>query len=153
MILTLQLEESLAKHLQKQAMKQKVSLTNFIHHFLDVHWGRTEQDEVANNNESEQPNIDEKDEVVLFQDHSYHQEQQGYVDDDDEYWEHLYAELREMDPELEDEIDRVYGTGTDLLHNTAGIFGKGLPDEEVRYIVESPELSQQSLWITSHNET
>jgi len=71
--------------------------------------------------------------------------QPTHIRNDDAYWEQIYAELREIDPEHETNIERTYGTGLDLLQNTAGILGQGLATGVVQYIVESPKLSQQSL--------
>ncbi len=34
-----------------------------------------------------------------------------------------------------------------LLYETAGMLGGDLPDDEVRYIVESPDLAQENLYL------
>lgn len=36
-----------------------------------------------------------------------------------------------------------------LLHQTAGMLGGSLPADEVRYIIESPELAQENLYFNA----
>ena len=157
MNLTLQLDEPLAMRLQKQAAMHKVSLTEFVYQFLDTHWGEatpeptTTSDLDVFDDEWDDDDWDEwnSDEWL---DHEGSNSQQHHNRHDSSHWETIYAELRELDPEHEAEIDRKYGTGIDVLHNSSGLIDTGLPVEEIRYIIESPELSQQSIWVESNLE-
>ncbi|MEM7538353.1 MAG: hypothetical protein AAF639_39660 [Chloroflexota bacterium] len=165
MFVKIQFQESIFSRLQRKATNLQISIEELIHRFVDMQLGdgakmngtqsnsaqallqplnEWEDDEWEDDDEWIEDEWD--DEAVLNVQHPTH------IRNDDEYWEQVYAELREIDPEHEAYIEHTYGTGIDLLNNTAGILGKGLPQGVVQYIVESPELSQQSLWSTSSQE-
>lgn len=150
MILTLQLDTPLAVRLQTQATIQKVSLAEFVHQFLDTHWGEIKQKNEPELEPFEQEWSDDdwdewsSDEWIYNE--TSNSKQQNHIQNDGAYWEQVYTELRDSDPDHEAEIDRKYGKGIEILHNSSGLIDTGLPVEEIRYILESPNLSQQSIW-------
>ncbi|MEM7538924.1 MAG: hypothetical protein AAF639_42600 [Chloroflexota bacterium] len=174
MHLTLQLDEPWATRLQTQATKQQVSVTEFIYQFLDKHWsGVTESDAVNDGTEQiVSQYTDDPFAPVVMQDgeiwtdddlDEWHNDdwiekelanptQHPHIRSDDAYWEKIYAEMRAIDPEHEAEMDRKYGTGLEALYKTAGMIDTGLPAEEIRYLIESPELSQENIWLTLQKE-
>ena len=139
MFIKLQFKESIFSTLQREATNLQISIEELIHRFVDVQLGSKKKtnevqldqtqdlvqtidgsDDEAWNDEDDWIDDDWNDEQVL------NLAQPTHIRNDDAYWEQIYAEMREIDPEHEANIERNYGTGHDLLQNTAGIWGKSL---------------------------
>jgi len=155
MNLTLELDEPLALRLQRQASQEQLSVAEFICQFLEIHW--VEQKEKSESvsesiTDSEQfefswddSDWEEWDNDDWIQNEASNLQQPNHIPNDDTYWKKIYAELKAIDPEHEAQIEEKYGPN--FLDNTSHLIDTGLPDEEVRYLVESPELSEQSYWV------
>lgn len=53
----------------------------------------------------------------------------------------------EQDDDLLDDNTYTLEENLQLLYETAGMLGGDLPDDEVRYIIESPDLAQENLYL------
>lgn len=69
----------------------------------------------------------------------------------DEIAEETSLEIEVHLPIQEDElrvaVDDSFAQALALLHQTSGLLHSDLPDEEVRYLVESSELAEENLWL------
>lgn len=49
--------------------------------------------------------------------------------------------------ELQVAVDDSFAQALALLHQTSGLLHSDLPDDEVRYLIESSELAEENLWL------
>lgn len=59
-------------------------------------------------------------------------------------------DLLEDDARLEDAGVYTFEENLQLLRESSGMLGGALPEDEVRYIIESPDLAQENLHLFSH---
>ena len=59
-------------------------------------------------------------------------------------------DLLEDDARLEDAGVYTFEENLQLLRESSGMLEGALPEDEVRYIIESPDLAQENLYLLSH---
>ncbi|MEM7530936.1 MAG: hypothetical protein AAF639_02065 [Chloroflexota bacterium] len=161
MSIAVYLEEPLAVRLEKRAAALQISLEDLVHRFLDTQLQNepenVEQKQHYEPLESLMPELadDVWDEIEWVDEEEWDEEwdeEPWTIEDAKAAQEKFMLELEQEMAEMEGEIRREYGTGIDLVRNTAGMIDPGLSKEEMIYLIESPELSQQSLWLDRHLE-
>ena len=152
MAITLQFNQPVLERLHTQAEAFKVSVEDLIHRFVDIGLGHissnhtltppsmTEPTQLENErtheewDEIEWVDEDEWDEDAEWDDEPWTEEDERALH---EFRAKARARAAKLDLEIEEEIRREYGTGLDLVRNTAGIWGRSLPAGEVQYLIES----------------